>query len=232
LEEVVQEVVAREDPQLHRLLRPSGAPGRLLLVVAADRGLCGAFNLNVNERALRLLREEGGVLWVVGRKARDFLRRRGYEAESWWAERRSYGLEEATEIAERLFRGYLEGDFGRVEAVYTRFLSPLRQEVVTERLLPLQLPAKRLPIDHLWEPTPQEVLEALMGSWVRARIYGVLLESQASEQASRMNAMDNATNNCEEIIAQLTLVYNKTRQASITKEVVEITSGAEALRRR
>ena len=229
---MMREVMAREDPGLHRVLRPSGAPDRLLLVVTADRGLCGAFNLKVNERALRLLREEGGVLWVVGRKARDYLGRRGHAAERCWAERRAYGVEEAAEIARGILEGYLGGRFGRVDVLYTRFISPLRQEVVLEHLLPPEPPPRREPVDHLWEPSPREVLDALVEEWMRARLYGVLLESQASEQASRMNAMDNATNNCEEMISQLTLLYNKTRQATITREVVEITSGAEALKRK
>ena len=210
-----------------------------LLVVTSDRGLCGAFNANVIKRAdavIRARRAEQLDLAVstAGRKARELLGRhhpgtlaQHYPQEGWV----TYG--QAAQAAAYLSRRYAEGEVDEVVLVYSEFVSPMTQTPREVRLLPFTADgdeaevAEALPYEI--EPDPEKLLAVLVPKAVEVEIFRALLENQAGEHAARMAAMESATRNTEELIETLTLQYNRARQAAITKELVEIVSGAEAL---
>lgn len=240
LEDVIAELAARAGREAHPLLveRP---PRRVeLLVITSDRGLAGAFNSNVNRAAERYTWEnkdqhEHIGLAIVGRKGREYLRRRKGLA----IVRESAGATSATaqaraeELAAGVIQDYLANELDAVYMVYNEFKSAISQKTRVERLLPIapkQLPPGATPTDFIYEPSKQAVLDALLPMYVRIEIYRALLESIASEFGARMSAMDSATNNAKEMIAKLTLDYNRARQAAITKELLEIIGGAEALK--
>ncbi len=227
----------------HPLLRqPEGErTGRkLLLVVSADRGLCGAFNSNIVRRALELLgaakREEVSLaLVIVGRKGRDFFRRRRQidvrKEHVNILERLGYA--QAAEIAHELMRPYVEGEVDAVDLIYTEFRSVASQRVVVEHLLPIQPPGQSgegVAEEFLFEPSADAVLQRLLPRQVEVQIYRALLESLAAEYGARMTAMESATRNAAEMIEVLTIQFNKVRQERITRELLEIVGGAEALR--
>ncbi len=217
----------------------------LLVVATADRGLCGGFNSSIVRAARRQIRElrEAGKsvkLVCVGRKARDLLRREYEELIVDFidgvAGKRQIAFADAQAIAERLIARFEAGEFDVCSVVYNRFKSVLVQIPTVRRLIPVEAPAEAEAEESgeakaLYEFEPEEavILEALLPRNLAVQIYGVLLENAAGEQGARMTAMDNATRNAGEMIDKLTLHYNRTRQAMITKELIEIVSGAEAL---
>jgi F-type H+-transporting ATPase subunit gamma len=240
---VLSSLAARVDPSGHPLLalreeRPGGWV--LLVVVTADKGLCGGFNTNVIRAASGFILDRPDrhvALALVGRKGRDFFRRRGvtvrYEHVNLFA-RLSY--EDAQDIARLAIEEFTGGDVDAVYLVYNQFKSVLQQRVVVERLLPLprgafgEPPEAALPlVDYLYEPPPAVIFDQLLPRHVEVQVWRALLESAAAEHAARMTAMDNATKNAGEMIEQLTLYMNKVRQAAITREIIEVVSGAEAL---
>lgn len=239
LADLTKQAGATQHPLLETR-RAEGQARKLLVVVSADRGLCGAFNSNIMRRSLELLRasrteEVALALVVVGRKARDFYRRRGgVEVKSEHVnmlERLSYA--QAAAIAQELMRPYVEGEVDEVVLVYTEFRSVASQRVVVERLLPIQPPEESGEAEseeYLFEPSPQAVLERLLPRHVEVQVYRALLESIAAEYGARMTAMENATRNAAEMIDVLTIQFNKARQERITRELLEIVGGAEALR--
>ncbi|MGH9276560.1 MAG: F0F1 ATP synthase subunit gamma [Acidimicrobiales bacterium] len=213
------------------------------VVVAADRGLAGAYNatvLRTAERHMKGVEREGKgtVLVTSGRKAESYFRYRGYnlaDAFTGYAEVPSY--EDARRLAAAVVSRYEEGEIDRVELVYTRFLSLGVQRVTITRLLPLEREAIEGDKEHnqpqaLYEiePEPEAILAELLPRYVEARIFDALLQAAASEQAARQRAMKAATDNAEELIKKLQVTANKLRQASITTEIMEIVGGAEALR--
>jgi F-type H+-transporting ATPase subunit gamma len=217
----------------HPLLTPREEVRRVLLFpVASDRGLSGAFNLNVASSVERFISEnksrydEIGV-YLVGRKIRDYFKRRKIQTRKEWLDVKTIGPEVASQMAEDVCNLYLEGAYDKVYLVYTHFRSAIKQEVRFEEFLPLAPQEARG--DYLCEPDAQAILSRFIPHYVRTKIYYALVDSQTSEHASRMAAMENATNNCGEMIDHLTLVYNKTRQQSITNEMMDIVGGAEAL---
>ncbi len=239
---VLNSLAARVDPAAHALLRshekPEGKPV-LLFVVTGDKGLCGSFNTNIIKSAATFLTEDPGrevALGLVGRKGRDFLLKRGFEVIFQEANFFSH-LEypHAQHIARAAIEAFVSERVATVYVLYNEFKSVLQQRIVFERLLPIprlegldQLdPAAR--VDYLYEPSAQEIFEHLLPRHVEVQVYRALLESNAAEQAARMTAMDNATKNSSEMIEQLTLYMNKVRQAAITREIIEVVSGAEAL---
>ena len=206
----------------------------LLFPIASDRGLSGAFNMNVALAVERFMEENRASyerigVYLVGRKIRDYLRRRKVEAVKEWVDLKSIGPAVAGEMAAELTDLYLTGDFDRVYLIYTHFQSALKQEVRFEEFLPLKAPLSEEAVDYLYEPDVQTIVDRFIPHYVLTKIYFALVESQTSENAARMAAMENATNNCGEMINHLTLVYNKTRQQSITNEMMDIVGGAEAL---
>jgi F-type H+-transporting ATPase subunit gamma len=241
--EVLADLTKQTGATPHPLLESHQAEGqarKLLVVVSADRGLCGAFNSNIIRRSLELLRgyrteEVALALVVVGRKARDFYRRRGgVEVKSEHVNMlERLGYAQAAGIAQELMRPYVEGEVDEVVLVYTEFRSVASQRVVVERLLPIQPPAaagEAESEEYLFEPSPEAVLERLLPRHVEVQVYRALLESVAAEYGARMTAMESATRNAAEMIDVLTIQFNKARQERITTELLEIVGGAEALR--
>jgi F-type H+-transporting ATPase subunit gamma len=216
-----------------------------VVLMTSDRGLCGGFNSNIIRRGQRFLVEEGSrferiQFSTVGRRGRDFARKRGIETRKDYVGffgRLRYG--QAREIAEDLIQAYEKDELDAVYLLYNEFKSAIVQQISLVQLLPLQPRAKAqpgpggkglVPAEHLYEPSRPEVLQALIPRFLAMQIWRALLESEASEHGARMTAMDSATKNASEMIGRLTLDYNRARQAAITKELMEIVSGAEALK--
>ena len=242
---VLNSLAARVDPAAHPLLDERRAPragGRVLLfVITADRGLCGSFNTNVIKSTGQFIaesRDREVALGLVGRRGRDFFARRGFEVRyeqiNLFA---SLKLDDARAIAKEAIEAFTGGAVDSVYLVYNEFKSVLNQRVVIERLLPIprletegSAAAGAGPeVDYLYEPAPEELLTTLIPSHVEVQVFRALLESAAAEHAARMTAMDAATRNSAEMIEGLTLYMNKVRQAAITREIIEVVSGAQAL---
>ena len=209
-----------------------------LIVVTSDKGLCGSFNANVLNAAGRFLRERAGTpagVVVVGKKSRDFARRRGWTiVEEYLDTFRGVNRPLAASIAGQATSRFLAGESDEVWLLYNEFVSVITQKVVLRRLLPLEGAGAEeaggeSPSDALFEPGRAEIARQLFPELVTSQIYRALLESSASEHGARMAAMDAATRNAGEMIAKLTLTYNRARQAVITKELIEVVSGADAL---
>jgi F-type H+-transporting ATPase subunit gamma len=228
----------------HPLLTATDEPKRILLViVTSDRGLCGAFNTNINKNAERWYRanaakfEKVDVLFV-GRRGADYFRRHQVKPVDTilnLARDVSYSLGE--KVADRVMEAYATGEYDEVKFIYNEFKSAIQQNVVVETLLPVNLEAATLtkgiggfPPDMIYEPAPAVLIEQLLQKHFSVQVYRALSESVAAEHGARMTAMENATKNAGELIRTLTLTYNKVRQAAITTELIEITSGAEALK--
>jgi F-type H+-transporting ATPase subunit gamma len=216
----------------------------LVVVATADRGLCGGFNSSIVRGArvrIRELREQGKQVKVlcIGRKARDMLRRELGSLIVGTVEgvgRRRLEYAEAAQIAERIAAMYDAGEFDVCTIVYNRFRSAISQIVTFKQLIPVQPEEQPAGAEtgeaqavYEFEPDEEAILKELLPRNLAVQIYGALVENAASEQGARMTAMDNATRNAGEMIESLTLTYNRTRQAQITKELIEIVSGAEAL---
>ncbi|HUK55103.1 MAG TPA: ATP synthase F1 subunit gamma [Nitrospiria bacterium] len=223
---------------LHPLLRRRSARKVELLVITADRGLCGAFNANILRRAQEFIREkraaglEVGVS-VVGRKARDFFRRRGTVPRGTWVQIFDrLGYAHGAEIGRDLSAQYAGVAFDELYLLYNEFKSVMQQRVAVEKLFPIEPPetAEAVTGDYLYEPDETAVLVRLLPKYIEVQVFRALLESAAGELGARMTAMDAASRNAGELIRKMTLVYNKTRQAVITKELMDIVGGAEAMR--
>jgi F-type H+-transporting ATPase subunit gamma len=241
MREVVEAVAVRSEEGAHALLTAREGTKLALLVVTSDRGLCGGFNSNLLRAAHRFLaanreRHEEIVVFAVGRKARDFFRRRGMEPRQEYVNvlgQLSYA--HAERLSKDLVGGFLAGDFDEVQLVFNEFRSAISQVVRFEKLFPIAIERKEREgaaseIDYLYEPSREEILAALLPKYVETQIFRVLLESVAGEHGARMTAMDSATSNAVDMIARLTIQMNRARQASITKELMEIIGGAEALK--
>jgi len=238
LDAVLQSLASRANPELHPLLQVRPEERIELLVVTSDRGLCGSFNTNILKTAVAFLREREGrtlELQAVGRKGRDFFRRRRWTIRREWADvLRNVEFALAAEIGGDVSARYAAGEVDAVYLVYNEFKSAVAQRPVVERLLPISRAEvedgpKTAIEDYIYEPDPQSLFLRLLPHHVDMQIYRGLLESQAAEHAARMSAMSAATTNAGELIDQLTLKMNRMRQASITTEIIEVVSGAEAL---
>lgn len=212
-------------------------PAELILVITSDRGLCGGFNINIVREVKSLLhtREKAGIpvlLYCIGRKGYELLKRDhhkkilGVESE---LDKAGIQLAQALTIVSKLHQFLEEGTVGKVSAVYSQFKSALVQEVTHVGLIPFEVRPMAMPAVTEFEPTHAEVVLALLPQNLASQIYEILLETSTSEQGARMTAMENATKNARDIIQDLELTYNRTRQSVITKELIEIISGAEAL---
>lgn len=237
---VLNSLVARVDPGGHVLLQmPERHPGSktLIFVITADRGLCGSFNTNVIKGAGAFIVESPGrdvALGLIGRKGRDFFRRRGFDVRyEQVGIFQNLSFDEARAIAGTAMEEFTSGRADSVYLVYNQFKSVMQQRVVVERLLPIPRlePEPDAPplMDYLYEPAPAKIYRDLLPRHVETQVYRALLESAAAEHAARMTAMDAASKNSAEMIDQLTLYMNKVRQAAITREIIEVVSGAQAL---
>ena len=212
-----------------------------LVVIGADRGLCGAFNSNLITRVERFItdlksRGQEVILTIIGRKPRDYFRRRDVNIKAQYVGvvgKIDYIM--ARRIATDVLSSFISGESDEVYVFFTKFVSMVKQEPTVERFLPIkpEVPAEgEVSIEYIYEPAPKIILEELLPKSLNITLYSHILESEVAEHAARMRAMENATNNCKEMINTLTLLFNKTRQAAITKELMDIVGGAEALRAR
>ncbi|MGH2461522.1 MAG: ATP synthase F1 subunit gamma [Chloroflexota bacterium] len=218
------------DPLLTQ--RPVNRVG--LIVITGDRGLCGALNTNVIRRAARFIVDQTAPVqtMAIGKKGRDWLLRHSGDLiseVSGLPERPT--LLQVAPITTLAIDGYREGRFDRVDVIYSRFVTTTRQEPAQQQILPVVPPeSASRPVDFIFEPDPATVLSKLLPRYVEVEVYQAVLETAASEHSARMIAMHNATQNAREVVRELTLSYNKARQDSITKEILEIAAGAEALK--
>jgi F-type H+-transporting ATPase subunit gamma len=236
MSELLGNLVSGSEEAVHPLLEQREGPRRQIVVITADKGLAGAFNSNILRRALELIRESSAAdltLVVVGRKARDFYRRRPYSIKrdmvGFW-DRLAYS--HACELADFFMQEYLAGEVDEVWLLYNEFRSVALQRPVRVQLLPIPRTAtgETESVDYIYEPGPEEILGELLPRHVRMQVYRALMESLAGEYGARMTAMEAATTNAKEMIEVLTIQYNKARQEKITKELLDIVGGAEALK--
>jgi len=238
--QLISELALRAGAGDHPLLNVREPRKVKLLILTSDRGMCGAFNTNVLRAAEAYVREhqihhEEVRLSVVGRKGRDYLRHRGRAISQYFPGLDVHNaLDRSREIANGIIDEFLGANLDLVYLVYNEFKSAMQQRITVEQLLPivpLQLGDDEVPVDFAYEPSKLEILETLMPMYVHVEVYRAAMESTASEFGARMTAMENATQNAMEIVSNLTLEYNKARQAAITKELLEIVGGAEALKK-
>jgi F-type H+-transporting ATPase subunit gamma len=237
---VLESIAARVDQTSHPLLtrRPGADDGpALLIVMTSDRGLCGSFNTNIIKTTGAFLRQHGPravSLGLVGRKGRDMLGRRGLPVRFEYVNLpKNIAFAEAEAVAAPAIQEFLDGKVDSVHLIYNEFKSVMQQRVVVEQLLPLAPVVSdeklaRETAEYIYEPSAQRIFDQLLGRLVEAQVLRALLESNAAFYAAQMTAMDAATRNSAEMIEGLTLTMNKIRQAAITREIIEVVSGAQA----
>jgi len=203
----------------------------LLVLVTADKGLAGAFNSNLIRSAQRFITEHPQAevtLELVGRKGRDFFRKRGGRISGDSLNFARPAFTDAVPIARKAMDSYSKAEIDAVYLLYNEFKSVVAQRVVLQRVLPVEVPAEAEAVDYIFEQPPGEMLNALLPRYMEMEIFRSLIETAAAEHAARMTAMDAATSNAGDMIEKLTLYMNRVRQASITKEIIEVVSGAAA----
>ena len=232
---VLNSLATRANPETHPLLAVRGDEKLEVVIVTADKGLCGGFNSNIIRRASAFIEEHARRVLsthLVGRKGRDYFKRRGYTVTGEYVDLfRKLTYDDAAGIARNIIRRYIERDLDAVYLVYNEFKSVIQQRVVVERLLPiprLDVDPKTTIQDYIYEPSAAELFDTLLPRHVEFQVLRALYESAAAEYGARMSAMDAATRNADEMIRTLTLTMNRARQAAITKEIIEVVSGAEA----
>ncbi len=220
------------DAGSHPLLATRTEKNVLVVIVTADRGLAGAFNTNLLKLAQRFVnenRDKNVTFEAIGRKGRDYFRRRdGKIAGDHMDMMKQLSVDYADGIAQGIIDRFSNGEVDSVHLFVNEFKSVMAPTLSQTRLLPIQVPKSAAPVDYLYEQKPEELLGSLLPKYVKGQIYGALLESIAAEHAARMTAMDAASSNASDMIDKLTLHMNRVRQASITREIIEIVSGAAA----
>jgi len=241
LQKVVSHLAMREEADGHPFLSQRGKERALVLLLTADRGLCGGFNANPSKEAERFIRNNtegyGHIdLMIIGRKGRDFLKNRvGDKIIKVYEDiTGSVTFKTAQLIGEEIVALYGDQTYDAVYLIYNAFQSAVVQNVTVEQLLPISAGAEEPTgtdsVDYIYEPNRGEVLAQILPKMVEVQLFRALLESNASEQGARMSAMDSASRNASDMIGKLTLQYNRARQAAITKELMEIISGAESIK--
>lgn len=240
--DVLSSLALREDADSHHLLAERGKGKALIVLITGDRGLCGGFNTNIAKAAERFIREKGEgfesyELLIVGRKGNDYLKRRaGMEIAK--VHENLVGTGQVSYpigalLGQEVIELYRNGDYDGVFLVYNAFQSAMTQVQTVTQLLPIvpkEVEEGAQVSDYIYEPNATKVLEEILPKHIEVQIFRSLLESSASEHGARMTAMDSASKNASEMIGKLTLQYNRARQASITKELLEIISGAESIK--
>jgi F-type H+-transporting ATPase subunit gamma len=238
MRDVIGQLAARADFSEHPLLAQREQRNVELLLFTSDRGLCGGFNSSVNRTAERYIAENGSkhesiALDIIGRKGQEYFKNRPVDTNRYFEEvLTNVSLTKSAEIAEHVITNFIENKLDAVYCVYNEFKSALSQSVVVEQLLPV-VPApmeEGRNSEFIYEPSKQNIMDAVLPRHLTVQIYRMTLESVASEMGARMSAMDAATKNAGELIDRLTLQYNRARQAAITTELMEIIGGAEALK--
>lgn len=245
METVLSHLAKVAEREIHPLLALRQRKTVEVVVITSDKGLCGAFNSNVLRASYKYIDQlkTDGIelnLSIVGRKARDFYRRREFEMRNAWtgiSGNVTYG--NAQEIANSLSENYINEAVDEVVLIYNEFKSMIAQKIVTMKLLPIGTiepegeEARDMSMygDYMYEPSRQAIFEQLLPKYIEIQVFRALVESSAAEEAARMAAMENATKNCSELIEKVTLQANKVRQAMITKDLMDIVGGVEALKK-
>ncbi|AEI15338.1 ATP synthase gamma chain [Flexistipes sinusarabici DSM 4947] len=237
--EVVQNISKRVNPEIHKLLQPKEEVKNIgVIVITSDRGLCGAFNSNVNKLFSQFRREHSDKdfkLICVGKNGYEYVKRRDYEIEEKYI---SFGgkitYDDAITIGDSAVKLFNDDEIDELYVVYNEFKSVASQIAKVKKILPLDFETEEETgesvVDYLYEPDPNTLVKEIIPRFINFTIYSCILESVAGEHGARMAAMDNATRNAGEMIKKLTLNYNKARQAAITTEILDIVNGAEALK--
>ncbi|MBT5472544.1 MAG: ATP synthase F1 subunit gamma [Nitrospina sp.] len=235
--DVMNSLAARCDKDQHPLLNTREVKKVLILLITSDKGLCGGFNSYLIRKTNQLIKENEGneiSFLFAGKKGNTFFQKKGFPVVGdylGWT--KSYTFDMSAEIAKKLTDVFLDEKADKVYIVYNEFKSVIQQTVIAQQLLPVvpgEVKENGQEVDYIYEPGQEGVLEQLLKMYVETLIHQSFLESIASEHGARMAAMDNASRNAKEMIGQLTLFYNKARQAYITTELTEIVSGAESLK--
>lgn len=234
---MLRSLVRRVKEEDHPLLRISNDKNIELVIITGDKGLCGSFNTNIIKKSEDFLekREDKNLyLNLVGKKGRDFFKKRKFLIRNEFIDIfRKLSYNDAVRIANQMIDEYTKRELDAIYLVYNEFKSVLQQRVVVERLLPISDLDDGLEppdVEYIFEPDEKTILETLLPLHIRMQVWRALLESNAAEQAARMNAMENATDNSQEMIEMLTLTMNKLRQQTITNQLIEVVSGADALK--
>ncbi len=239
LMEVMNHLAARCNNDLHPLLDDREGKRILLLVITSDRGLCGAFNSNILKMASQVLEKNPDrefSLLCAGKKGFEYFNRREMNiADKFLNWTKEFDYLKAQEMGNQLAQMFIDRKVDKIYMVYNEFKSVLNQEVILEQLLPIvpepvEEGEEKLSVDYIYEPDEESILEHLLIRYMTTQVYRAFLESSASEHGARMTAMDNASRNAKEMIGDLMLFYNRTRQAYITKELIEVVNGAESLK--
>ena len=232
LSNTISDIVAANRDFSSPYLRRGTGNSVLFVVIAGDRGLAGGYNSNVLKLAVAGMEGKDATVLPIGKKCVDYFRGKGYSLlTDSYAEAAEVGIGDCFSIAKLLSRAWLAGEFSEIRIAYTNFVSVLSQTPVQQQLLPLSTQAPQEQSGRcltLYEPDPESVFDSIVPEYLGGVIYGALCESRCAEQAARRTAMDSATSNAEDMIADLSLKYNRARQAAITSEIIDIVAGAEA----
>ncbi|MGA2741614.1 MAG: ATP synthase F1 subunit gamma [Bryobacteraceae bacterium] len=231
LADVAGAAASDERVSAHPLLARRAERRVQLVLVTSDKGLAGAFNSNLIKAAQRFAEEHKPAatdFLLIGRKGRDFFRKRGVPITGEHLGMAKVQYQDAVAIGQKLMEGFRNEEIDAVYVLYNEFKSVMAQKTTLAQVLPMELPKQTEPVDFIFETPPLEMLASLLPRYVESELYRALLESAAAEHAARMTAMDAATSNASDMIETLTLYMNRVRQASITKEIIEVVSGAAA----
>ena len=230
---VLASVAARAHQEDHPLLAVPSGNRTELVIVTSDKGLCGGFNTNILKAASAFLKERGDdvqAIHCIGKKGRDFFRRQPWKIRNEYVDVfRDVQFVQASQIAQEFIQRFIDHDLDEMYVAYNEFKSAIQQNIVIERLLPLErseIEEGAIRLDYLYEPSPAELFADLLPRQLEIQMFRILLESSAAEHGARMAAMDAATNNAGDMIHNLTLTLNRVRQAGITREIIEVVSGA------
>jgi F-type H+-transporting ATPase subunit gamma len=237
IDEMIRRLISKTEQQLSPLLQVRPPQRVLIVAVTADRGLCGSFNSHIIKRTIAQVaahRDKEVNLVCIGRKAYDFFRKRNYQIDNHYINFfNELEYVHAQEITQYLVKKFESEATDLIEVVYNEFKNAAQQNIIVEQYLPLtseKFAGEMKNVNYIYEPDEETLLEALLPKHLNIQTWRILLESNAAEQGARMTAMESATENAGELISDLTLHYNKARQAAITKEISEIVGGAEALK--
>ncbi len=240
MEEVLKSLAVNVEGDAHPLLEVREAKKLLLIVVSSDRGLCGGFNANLCKAAERYIRGnkdqyESIAITTLGRKGYEYLKNRFPVEKNYPNLISKPNYQTAASLAQEVIEGYLEGEYDQVVILFNAFKTVMSQDITFQQLLPVVPPQSEETVDeagveYIFEPSIQELLAEILPKNIEVQIFKAMLESVASEHGARMTAMDSASKNASEMIGKLTLQYNRARQAAITKELMEIISGAESIK--
>jgi F-type H+-transporting ATPase subunit gamma len=239
--DVLSDLASRVDASVHPLLEKREEIKTVgIILITSDKGLCGSFNVNLCQTAFRLAnkkKEEGKEVKFIciGKKGRDFIRKRNFEIlESYPDVMTTFDFQLANETGSMVINKYLSAELDEVQVVFGQFVSMVKQVPQANQVLPVEQEETDSQAgassQYIFEPSVEGLLAELLPRYVKVQVYRGMLDTSASEHAARMTAMDNATRNCDDLVGQLTLVYNKARQATITTELMDIVGGAEALK--